>query len=89
MIDAYYLDLLVGALGGLLVALGFQGILALRVYRLQLTVATLQQTLLTIKTQGAARVRWDKEDKLARELQEFKPTASSNGDRFANDPIPY
>lgn len=89
MDSAYLVDLLVGGLGGLLVVLAFQGILALRVYRLQLTVATIQQTLLTIKTQGAARVRWDKEDKLAQELQAFTAKPSSNGERFANDPIPY
>jgi len=89
MFDAELVDLLVGGLGGLLVALVFQGVLALRIYRLQLALATVQQTLLSIKTTGAARVRWDKEDKLAQELQAFKSTRSDNNDRFANDPIPY
>ena len=89
MDSAYLVDLLVGGLGGLLVALVTQGILALRVYRLQLTVGTLQQSLLSIKTTGAARVRWDKEDKLAQELQLFKESKPSSTDRYANDPIPY
>lgn len=86
----YLISLGLGFVGGVLAWLAFQGILALRIYRLQLALATVQQALLSVKTAGAARARWDKEDKLAQELQAFsKAPSGPSADRFANDPIPY
>lgn len=86
---AWYWHLALGLLGGLVTALVTQGILALRLYRLQLAVATLQQAILTIRTQGAAKARWSKEDQLAQELQSFKTSTKPESDKYANDPIPY
>lgn len=89
MTDAFWIQLASGFAGGVVAGLLVYGILALKLFRLQLAVGAVQQALLTSRNKQAAVARWSKEDQLEQELLKFGKGDKSTGDRFANDPMPY
>lgn len=89
MIPAFYVPLLLGALGGILVVVVFYGILSLKLYRLQFTLATVQQHLLSLQSRTKADTRWSKDKALEQELLKLEPHKNVHSERFANDPMSF
>lgn len=77
------------ALAGVVTSLLTYGILALKLFRLQIAVASLREAMISIANKGKADMRWKKQDGLEQELAAFQKTGASRNERFANDPLPY
>lgn len=91
MDEVFTLNLLISFVAGVVGALLWTGILALKIYRLQFALSTVQQHLLTVRNTDAIQKRWKKRDQLEEDLQNFAANqkSPSHSERFANDPLPY
>lgn len=84
------LYLLISFLAGVLGSLAWTGILALKIYRLQFTLSTVQQHLLTVRNTESIQKRWKKRDELEEQmLAAAANPAAQKSERFANDPLTY
>jgi len=77
--------ILYGFGGGTVAYVVFQGILAIKCFRLQSAIGALQQTVLTLRTQGYVQKRWDKRDAFEDEIKAM--AAKPNRPRYDNDPL--
>lgn len=89
MDTAIIVQILYGVIGGIVGQLVFHGLLSLKLFRLQMAVGALQQTMLSLRNTEKANKRWAKEDQLTAELEMFKKEPSSNGTGYANDPLKW
>lgn len=79
-----------GAAGGLLVFLFLHGILALKLYRLQIALAVTQNAVLGLRNSEKANKRWDKERTLQEDMDMFeKRQPVAKQEKFANDPLSF
>jgi hypothetical protein len=85
MSEAFF-PILAGGAAGLVVSLVVYGGVALKVWRLQSTLLTVQQAVLGLKGTMAAQARWGRRDALE-ELRELADQAPKPRQRFANDPL--
>lgn len=89
MDTAIFMQIAWGLIGGIVGQLVFHGLLSLKLFRLQMAVGSLQQTMLSLRNTEKANKRWQKEDTLQTELEAFKKEPKSNGTGYANDPLSW
>lgn len=77
-----------GVLGGMLTYLVFHGILVVRLFRLQMNVAALRESLLSISNREKVNKRWDSRAELERDISRL-PRNPVPETRYANDPMSF
>jgi len=76
-------------IGGVAVYLVFQGILAIKLFRLSSHVGALSNTVLGLRAQGYVQKRWNRKDEEEEFFKQAIQRPAPQAQRFANDPLVY